>query len=149
MLPTRGTGYLSSSLDLPSPNFSYGRLTRAGNQRNPQELEEVAVNETIKDAFDSHITELTSDMKLLVEDVNAKIDEHLKVSFERAISSALPPNSTISQNKVPKFPRSIIIKEGLTMDTLVEGDGINFPKKGGTYLQHIVSLHWRSLRLLL
>ena len=39
-----------------------------------EELEELTIHETIKEAFDSQITEFTSDMKLLVEDTNEKID---------------------------------------------------------------------------
>ena len=38
-----------------------------------EELEESAINETIRDAFDSQITEFTSDMKILLEDVNEKM----------------------------------------------------------------------------
>ena len=45
-----------------------------------EELEENAINETVKDAFDSQITEFTLDMKMLIDDVNTKIDEHLKTA---------------------------------------------------------------------
>ena len=29
----------------------------------------------------------------------------------------------------------IIVFKGVTIETLAQGDGLNFPKKGGTYLQ--------------
>jgi len=47
------------------------------------ELEETQINLTVKEAFDSQITEFTSDMKLLVEDAKEKIDAHIKASEER------------------------------------------------------------------
>jgi hypothetical protein len=46
-----------------------------------EEVEEEAINETIRSAFDSQIREFTSDVKLLVEDVNTKIDAHLKAAM--------------------------------------------------------------------
>ena len=49
-----------------------------------EEIEELAINETIRTAFDSQITEFTSDMKLLIEDANIKIDQHLKEAVEQA-----------------------------------------------------------------
>ena len=51
-----------------------------------EELEETQINGTVKEAFDSQITEFTSDMKMLIlEDASLreKIDEHLKVSEEK------------------------------------------------------------------
>ena len=48
-----------------------------------EEMEETRINETVKEAFDSQITEFTSDMKLLIEDAKEKIDTHLKSSEER------------------------------------------------------------------
>ena len=38
-----------------------------------EELEETAINETIRIAFDSQITKLTLDMKILVEDTGVKV----------------------------------------------------------------------------
>lgn len=52
-----------------------------------EDLQEIAINETIRSAFDSQITEFTSDMKLLVEDVNIKIDERIKEAIEQAIEN--------------------------------------------------------------
>jgi hypothetical protein len=43
-----------------------------------EEMEETTINETIRDAFESQVTEFTSDMKLLIEDAKEKIDTHLK-----------------------------------------------------------------------
>ena len=50
-----------------------------------EELEETAINETIRIAFDSQITELASDMKILVEDTGVKVDQRIKDSFEQVI----------------------------------------------------------------
>jgi citrate lyase gamma subunit len=53
-----------------------------------EELEEIAINETVRDAFDCQITEFTSDMKMLVDDVNTKIDDHLKGALEQIAKAA-------------------------------------------------------------
>jgi hypothetical protein len=51
-----------------------------------EEMEETTINETIRDAFESQVTEFTSDMKLLIEDAKEKIDTHLK--------NIIPPANT-------------------------------------------------------
>ena len=38
-----------------------------------EELEESTINKTVRDTFDSQIMEFTSDMKILIEDLNEKI----------------------------------------------------------------------------
>lgn len=48
-----------------------------------EELEEYCINETIRSAFNSQITEFTSDIKLLIDDVNTKVDNHLKTAVEQ------------------------------------------------------------------
>ena len=48
-----------------------------------EEVEEEAINETVKNTFDSQITEFTSDMKMLVEDARSKIDSQLKEAMEK------------------------------------------------------------------
>ena len=60
------------------------------------EMEEDAVNETIREALDSQVTELTSDMKLLVEDAKEKIGQHVKESIEsikQALKTITPANA--------------------------------------------------------
>ena len=47
------------------------------------EMEDLQVNETIREAIDSQMTEFTSDMKLLIEDAKEKIDTHMKTTEER------------------------------------------------------------------
>ena len=71
-----------------------------------EELKESAINETIRDAFDSQIMEFTSNMKILLEDVNEKISEHLKAAVVQAVQSApsTPPANTGPMNKVPNPP---------------------------------------------
>jgi hypothetical protein len=61
-----------------------------------EDIEELAINETVRSAFDSQITEFTSDMKMLTEDVNSKIDDHLKAALEQIATAAAkvaPQNS--------------------------------------------------------
>ena len=52
------------------------------------ELEETAVNEIVRDAVITQLNELTADVKLLVNDVKEKIDDHMK---------SLPPHPTSTQ----------------------------------------------------
>lgn len=63
-----------------------------------EELEENAINETIRIAFDNHITEFTADMKLLVEDANTKIDDHIKESIEQVKRTIGTTQPAASQN---------------------------------------------------
>jgi hypothetical protein len=46
------------------------------------EMENLQVNETIREALDSQMTEFTSDMKLLIEDTREKLEEHVKKAEE-------------------------------------------------------------------
>jgi formate dehydrogenase maturation protein FdhE len=66
-----------------------------------EEIEEQAINETVRDAFDSQIMEFTSYMKMLVDNVNTKIDVHLKTALEQITKAAekvaLHPTSTVKQ----------------------------------------------------
>jgi hypothetical protein len=73
-----------------------------------EEIEELAINETVRDAFDSQITEFTSDMKLLVDDVNTKIDSHLQMALEQ-IAKASEKATTRSQvnNERPQDRNSV------------------------------------------
>lgn len=62
-----------------------------------EEMEETTINETIRDAFESQVTEFTSDMKLLIEDAKEKIDTHLKnatVTFNNQNYNPTQPNRT-------------------------------------------------------
>jgi hypothetical protein len=59
-----------------------------------EEVEEEAINETVRSSFDSQITDFTSDMKLLVDDINTKIDTHLKAAlaqWKQTTSATKPP----------------------------------------------------------
>ena len=92
-----------------------------------QELEENTINETVKNAFDSQITEFTSDMKLLIEDVNEKIDNHLKTALSQAAHNATPqppanqgPNGDITPtyasvlaNPPPNVNPKLAAREGI------------------------------------
>ena len=69
-----------------------------------EDLEETAINETIRLAFDSQITEFTADMKLLVDDTNSKIQDQIKDLSEqitRVASQTQPTNSPVNQAREP------------------------------------------------
>ena len=69
-----------------------------------EDLEETAINETIRLAFDSQITEFTADMKLLVDDTNSKIQEQIKDLSEqitKAANQTRPTNNSTSQSREP------------------------------------------------
>ena len=58
-----------------------------------EDIEEQAINKTIRVVFDSQITEFTLDMKMLVEDMNSRIVEHPKEALEKimkATATAIP-----------------------------------------------------------
>jgi hypothetical protein len=55
-----------------------------------EEMEDTQINEVLRSALDSHMTELTSDMKMLVEDAKEKIDAHVKASEERLSNIPAP-----------------------------------------------------------
>ena len=59
------------------------------------EMEVTQINETLREALDSQLTELSSDMKMLIGDAKEKIDEHVKAAEERltAVAAALPAQS--------------------------------------------------------
>jgi hypothetical protein len=80
-----------------------------------EELEENSVNETVRSAFDSQITEFTSDMKMLVNDVNTKIDAHLNDALEqitKATAGIKAPQTThapqIASNATPTYASALI-----------------------------------------
>ena len=69
-----------------------------------EELEEIAVNETIRMAFDSQITEFTADMKLLANDTKEKVQVEIKDQIKeftehitRLSNQATPINNTVNQ----------------------------------------------------
>ena len=65
-----------------------------------EELEETHINITVKEAFDSQITEFTSDMKLLIEDARKKINEHIRTSEDRLFQAMknIPTQTKQSQS---------------------------------------------------
>ena len=69
-----------------------------------EEIEELAINETIRVAFDSQITEFTSDMKTLIEDANLKIDQHLKEAVEQATQAVKLAHLPLTQ--IPQADRT-------------------------------------------
>lgn len=57
-----------------------------------EDMENTQINNTLREALDSHLTKLTSDMKTLIEDAKEKIDEQVKLAEER-LSSTIEPAS--------------------------------------------------------
>ena len=64
-----------------------------------EEMEDTQINESVKEAFDSQITEFTSDMKMLVEDARNKLDDHFKATEERL--TQVINNSATQTNQAP------------------------------------------------
>src|ERR1700678_1676071 len=56
-----------------------------------EEMEDLQINITVRDALDSQMTEFTSDFKMLIEDAKERIDEHAKASERRLASLVTPP----------------------------------------------------------
>lgn len=55
------------------------------------ELEEQQINNTLMTALDSQLTEMTSDMKILIDDAKEKISQHCKAAEERLANVRPPP----------------------------------------------------------
>jgi hypothetical protein len=62
-----------------------------------EDMEDSQINETLRAALDSQMTEFTSDMRILVEDAKDKIDGHIKASEERLLNIPLPAPTQINQ----------------------------------------------------
>ena len=70
------------------------------------ELEETQINMTVKEAFDSQITEFTSDMQMLIQDAKEKIDIHIKAAEERLTQLNTPPTPPGNQPAPTSHSRS-------------------------------------------
>jgi hypothetical protein len=62
-----------------------------------EEMEDTQINDVLRVALDSQMTEFTSDMRTLIEDAKKKFDEHVKASEER-LSRIPVPTATPIQN---------------------------------------------------
>ena len=73
-----------------------------------EQTEELAINETVRSAFSSQIDEFESDMKLLIEHVNTKIDDHLKESLDQLAQAAakVPTATNLGNAAVPGGPET-------------------------------------------
>lgn len=56
-----------------------------------EEMEQIQINETIREALDSQMTEFTLDMKTLIEDARERINKHVKTAEEHITKLAAPP----------------------------------------------------------
>ena len=62
------------------------------------EMEDTHINETLREALDSQMTEFTSDMKLLIEDAREKINEHIKDAEDHSTNTTTTPTSQPGQH---------------------------------------------------
>jgi hypothetical protein len=97
------------------------------------EMEETQINSILKDAFDSQITELTSDMAMLIENAKEKLEEHFKETegkLTKLINNpATLPRQTqpatyasITNNPPPHANPRVAAKEGIkARQFLLEG----------------------------
>ena len=69
-----------------------------------EDMEETQINGILKDAFDNQITELTSDMKILIEDAKEKLNEHFKETEGRLTQII---NRAADQPRLLKYMRVI------------------------------------------
>ena len=65
------------------------------------EFEETSINETVRDAITSQLSELTSDVKLLIDDAKQKIDKHIQTK-----SAKLGNNADMTSSQPAYLPRS-------------------------------------------
>ena len=72
------------------------------------EMEDTQINETVKEALDSQMTEFTSDFKLLIEDAKEKINEHLKISEDHIIKAPTPPLPSQHDQSIPTYASVLI-----------------------------------------
>src|ERR1700678_804902 len=63
-----------------------------------EEMEDMQINTSIREALDSQMTEFTLDFKLLIKDATERIDEHVKASEERMSILSIPP---LTQSRPP------------------------------------------------
>jgi len=72
------------------------------------EMEVSQINLTVKEAFDSQITEFTSDMHTLIEDAKEKIDSHIRIAEER-LAQLPTPQATQHKPPMPGSYASVLI----------------------------------------
>jgi len=76
-----------------------------------EEIEDSQINETLRQALDSQMTEFTTDMRTLIEDAKEKIDDHIKISTERinSIQAPPPPTPTVQATQQTNTYASMLI----------------------------------------
>ena len=97
-----------------------------------EELEETQINGMVKEAFDSQMTEFSTDMKSLIEDAKDKINNHIKETegrLTKAMDNAVPQSRTtqtsyasVLNTPPPHADPRIAAKEGIkARQFLLEG----------------------------
>ena len=97
-----------------------------------EELEETQINGMVKEAFDSQMTEFSTDMKSLIEDAKDKINNHIKETegrLTKAMDNAVPQPRTnqtsyasVLNTPPPHADPRIAAKEGIkARQFLLEG----------------------------
>jgi hypothetical protein len=66
-----------------------------------EEMEDTQINDSLRIALDSQMTEFTQDMKILIEDAKERINEHVKASEER-IATDSPVYQPLHQRRRSK-----------------------------------------------
>ena len=72
------------------------------------EMEDTQINETVREALDSQMTEFTSDFKLLIEDAKEKINEHLKASEDHLLKTPTPSRSSPLGQPIPTYASILV-----------------------------------------
>jgi hypothetical protein len=76
-----------------------------------EEMEEIQIHETIREAIDIQMTEMTTDMKSLIEDAKEKINEQCRAAEERLanIQQQPPPPPPLPQTRTTNTYASALV----------------------------------------
>lgn len=113
-----------------------------------EELEDTQINIAFKEAFNSQITELSSDMKLLIKDAKEKINDYIKLSENHSNRTPTQPSGLQGQNTM-MYTSVVINPPAHTNPKLATKEGIKarqFLIKGikESKLSHLDNLQLKS-----
>ena len=72
------------------------------------EMEDTQINETVREALDSQMTEFTSDLKLLIEDAKEKINDHIKASEDQTLKTPAPSIPSHRDQSTPTYASVLV-----------------------------------------
>ena len=61
-----------------------------------EEMEDMQISTTVKDTINTQISELSTNMKMLIEDAKEKITKHIKASKDQLRKIVTPPTTTLT-----------------------------------------------------